>query len=469
MEENECGMKSGNHGTIVTALLVFLMVFPLNSRQAFAAAPEPDTAFNRQFRREIGGWIAADATYSILLPDGKTLWLFGDTFLGKVNPDNSIVPGAKMIRNSAVIQEGDSLRTLYGGTAASPSDFIPTDNPDSTWYWPEHGLVYDDTLRIFAVNFRKDPDAPPGFQFAFAGNDMASFTWPGLSFIHARPVAAHAVNGVYYGPRILADSAWYYIYGRRDESEGSNLPYAHVARAPLEGLMGPWEYFNGSGWDIDPASSVPMHDQPVSQQFCVSTYLGKYILLSQEIWLSAKIYTYTSNSPSGPWSNKKLIYTTPETSGDVFTYNAYAHPQFDHDRELLVSYNVNGDFFSIFSNVEIYRPRFIRVPYMNLDYDFWAPVNVPGIGSPDPGPGITAYPNPFSDRVHFPLELPVAGRVVVELYDSQGRLLDLYLDEYLLAGTHRKDLVTGDLPGGLYYYKIRFGDKSYGGYLIKTE
>jgi len=71
------------------------------------------------FRKDIGGWIAADATYSIYLPDGRTLWLFGDTFIGEVEEDNSIAPGVVMIRNSAVIQDGDSLRTLYGGTPAA--------------------------------------------------------------------------------------------------------------------------------------------------------------------------------------------------------------------------------------------------------------------------------------------------------------------------------------------------------------
>src|SRR5207244_1521048 len=31
------------------------------------------------------GWTGADGTYSVPLPDGRTAWLFSDTFLGPVN------------------------------------------------------------------------------------------------------------------------------------------------------------------------------------------------------------------------------------------------------------------------------------------------------------------------------------------------------------------------------------------------
>ncbi|MEE4608513.1 MAG: DUF5005 domain-containing protein, partial [Desulfobacteraceae bacterium] len=52
-----------------------------------AAAPDP--FFNRLFARTGGGWTGGDGTLSVPLGDGRTLWLFGDSFLGKVNPDGS--------------------------------------------------------------------------------------------------------------------------------------------------------------------------------------------------------------------------------------------------------------------------------------------------------------------------------------------------------------------------------------------
>jgi hypothetical protein len=251
----------------ITVILLCLVSFVLSR------ATEPDTAFQNQFRKEIGGWIAADATFSILLPDGRTLWLFGDTFIGEVDENNAIVPGSRLIRNSGVIQDGETLQSLFNGTRANPSDLMLTPYPDSTWYWPEHGLVENDTLRIFAAKFRKDPDGPPGFQFAHAGNDITNFTYPDLQFINSVPIKCHAMNNVLYGDRVLIDSGFVYIYGRKSDETLYNLPFPHVARAPLDSLMVQnWEFYTGSAWSAEPSESKRINNFQVSQQYSVSTY-----------------------------------------------------------------------------------------------------------------------------------------------------------------------------------------------------
>lgn len=427
---------------------------------------DPDTAFNNQFRKEIGGWIAADATYSIYLPDGSTLWLFGDTFIGEVDENNAIVPGAKFIRNSAVLQEGETLTTLFSGTRQDPGDFIPTPHPDSTWYWPEHGLVEGDSLRIFLAKFRHNPEGPPGFQFEHAGNDIGTFTYPGLDFVHATPVEASFQNGVLYGDRILEDTTHLYIYGRKSDPE-FNIPYPHAARAPVGKLMEQeWEFYDGTGWSHDPAATGRINNFQVSQQYSVSTYNGKYILLTQDIWLSPKIYTFTSSSPVGPWKNQRLIYTTPESAGDVFTYNAYVHPQFDENREMLVSYNVNGDFWSIFSNVEIYRPRFVRIPYMNLDYAFWPT----GFRDVRAGSQIEArlFPNPVTGPAVIHLLLHTPDHVTIDLLDISGRILSTKEFPGLTAGAHQIELQLAHLENGAYLFRIGSGRTRHLLQMIKT-
>ena len=425
-----------------------------------AGAVETDSAFHNQFRQEIGGWIAADATYSIYLPDGRTLWLFGDTFIGEVDENNAIIPGSKFIRNSAVIQDGELLETLFTGSRTNPSDFILTLHPDSTWYWPDHGVVDDDTLRIFLAKFRTDPDGPPGFNFEHAGNDIANFTWPELEFINTVPIRSHPENGVFYGDRILEDSGILYIYGRRYDDPEWNIPYPHVARAEKGDLIKQeWEYYNGQEWSADPLETKRINDFQVSQQYSVSTYRGKYILLTQDIWLSPNIYSFTSDSPVGPWGSKRLVYTTPETEQDMFTYNAYAHPQFDQDAKLLVSYNTNGDFWSIFQNVELYRPRFIRVPYMNMDYDFWP--NGLEATSSEMGFRSSIYPNPAKDRALLTMELPAPAMVSIELLDMNGRVLQTIPPENYNQGIHSHTLDMNLLPAGIYMCKIAFNAETH--------
>lgn len=427
-------------------------------------ATEPDSAFNAMFRQEIGGWIAADATYSIFLPDGRTLWLFGDTFIGKVH-GVSIVSGSKFIRNSGVIQDGDQLNTLFTGTREDPTAFILTAHPDSTWYWPEHGVVENDSLYIFVSKFHHKDNGSEGFNFEQIGQDMAVFTYPGLDFERTTPVVAHAINEVIYGDRVLVDTGYSYIYGRRSDPE-YNIPYPHVARAANgEVRLQEWEYYTGTGWSSDPAATGRMNSFQVSQQYSVSTYRGRYILLTQDIWLSPEIYSFTSATPVGPWINKRRIYTTPETGGSTFTYNAYVHPQFDRGGEMLMSYNVNGDFWSIFSNVEIYRPRFLRVPYMNLDFAFW-PNSVDEDGTPGRG-DMRIYPNPTAHDATLLFASDHFGEATIRLLDISGKVVSDDISAGIAPGENRVHLQTGSLEEGIYFCRITIRSETHTVPIIK--
>ena len=95
-------------------------------------------------------------------------------------------------------------------------------------------------------------------------------------------------------------------------------------------------------------------------------YDDKYVLLTQRRAQQAgDIWSYTADSPTGPWSNKKLLYETQEQKDpELFTYNAMAHPQFvNDDNELLICYNINSyNLQRPFYDVKSYRPVFLRIP-----------------------------------------------------------------------------------------------------------
>src|SRR5690606_13852328 len=132
-------------------------------------------------------------------------------------------------------------------------------------------------------------------------------------------------------------------------------------------LYDSWEYFDGSDWSSNSADAVKMAGLAgvaISSQFNVFKLNGKYVLLTQEKQFgSGEIYTFIADNPQGPWYNKQLLYTTDEqhTQG-LFTYNAMAHPQFEKDGMILISYNVNTeDFEQQHDDVSTYRPRFLWV------------------------------------------------------------------------------------------------------------
>ncbi len=430
-------------------IIPFLIGF-FSFNTAFADA-EPDSVFNSLFRTENGGWVAGDATYSVYLPDGRTLWLFGDSFIGIANEDSSLATGARMIRNCGIIQEGNTLTALYQGTFDDPDDFVTTTNPDSTWYWPEHGIVENDTLKIIFSEFGTT-EGTPGWNFEYRDAWVLLFSYPEIEFLDQIKLPYFELNGVMYGDRIIPDGDYTYVYGRKEEDPEYHIPDAHIARYADNILSGNWEFYDGNNWVTNAGSSSKIMSHPVSQQFGVFAHQDKYVLITQEIWFGKKIYSLVANNPEGPWSNLKTLYETPHPFPDMFTYNAYPHPQFNENNELLISYNSNGDFWTIFSNVELYRPKFIRVPYTDIHYSFDpTDVETNSVGN---APVVVAYPNPAKDRISFRVKTTVAEKTSLVIYNSTGQQVKTS-SVFLSPGINKIETNLDDLTPGLYYYTIR--------------
>jgi len=432
-------------------VFTLLLLSLLASFTWLEAQVTPDPDFNALLRKYNGGWIAGDATFSIALPDGRTLWLFGDSFIGTVNPDSSIVTGSHFIRNCAVIQDGDSMRSLHGGSFASPVEFLPSSDPDSVWYWPEHGLVENDTLKIFFSEFIITTGVP-GWNFKYTSGYLASYSYPGIEYINKTKIPYYDLNKVCYGNAVMVDNGFTYIYGRKETDTVHHFSYPHVARVPVGNILAPWQFFNGSSWVSDPAASYRIGNVTVSQQYGFFRQDNKYVMINQDIWLSPKIYSYTSITPQGPLNNKVLLYQTPILYPTTFTYNAFPHRQFTSEGELLVSYNTNGDFWQIFNNVEIYRPMFIRVPLNMIDPNFPTGMMDPPAPSAVPFRLFQNNPNPVESTTTIRLELNKPQFISLEIKDLSGNSLYSVLNQELQPGMHSITLDLSMLKSGVYCF-----------------
>lgn len=413
-----------------------------------------DTAFNSTIRKVNGGWIAGDATFSIALPGQKTLWLFGDSFIGTVKPDNSLVSGAKMIRNCTVLQDGDSMRAIFGGTFQNPKSFVSTSNESSDWYWPEHGFMENDTLKIFLSEF-VTASGPAGFNFKYKAAVLARFTYPDIVLIDLVKLPYFDINKVCYGNSIVVENGYTYIFGRKENDTVSHIAYPHVARVPAGNILAPWEFCNGISWSVSPNETQRISVVAVSQQYGVFKLNNKYIIINQEIWLSSKIYSYTSNHIEGPWNNKVLLYNTPILFANVFTYNAFPHPQFNTGDGLLISYNSNGNFADIFKNVEVYRPRFIRVPFTMMDPTYVSVAEYPQKNIiPDAVILYQNYPNPAEATTKIKFAVTKKSFVSLHLNTIEGKEIKSYYNTILDPGLYNFDLDLQDLKPGVYYYGI---------------
>jgi hypothetical protein len=321
----------------------------------------PDRFYNDLFTRRDGGWTGGDGTRSVALPDGRILWLFGDTFLGTVRPDRSRPRAAPMVRNTFVVQSGDTLVTLHGGTAASPQAFV-TPQERGSWYWPTDGLVEGNRLIVFLPRFTAIGQGM--WDWRWNGTDIGTFSLPELRL--EKITAAVAVNRVIYGTAILEDADGTYIYGIEDLQSAK---YVHIAKTSSGRFDDAWEFWNGDGWTFDPLVSKRLFSG-AALQFSVFKTGGRYVLITSDNRnpFDSAIVAYVSPSPIGPWSLRSFLFRPPEAKGDIVAYNALAHPHLSPPDRLLISYNLNHirDPNAVYQNADDYRPRFILINHKEL-------------------------------------------------------------------------------------------------------
>lgn len=326
---------------------------------------KPANKFNALFNRYGNGWTGGDATYSVALPDGRTVWMFGDSFLDTVYADYSR-PSSSLIRNTFMVQAGPTMTTLCGNTIDAPQALVDTDNPFDEWYWPGDGTVIGENLYVFFMYFIRTGGG--GFDFAYVRTDLVTFSLPTIT--ETSRTTVYTNNDILWGASILEDGGYIYVYGAE---QAFLTKYAHVSRYPATNITAAPEFWNGTSWvTTEPATNVGRLEKqsglPVetSAQFAVFYSGGKYRLVTQEDLFSPNIYTWEATAATGPWKKRQTVYVTPETGGDNWTYNAFVHPQFTAgDGYILLSYNENStNFLDLFADARIYRPKFIYFKYL---------------------------------------------------------------------------------------------------------
>ena len=67
---------------------------------------------------------------------------------------------------------------------------------------------------------------------------------------------------------------------------------------------------------------------------------------------------------------------------------------------------------------------------------------------------VSNYPNPFATETTVRYELPARADVRVSVFDYLGRRLRIYDEGSRNPGAHMLQLTFGDLPNGVYLYKV---------------
>jgi len=317
------------------------------------AVVDPD-ALTAEFAAMTGtGWTGGDASLSARLPDGRTAWLFGDTFIGGVDATGRRDRSAPLVRNSIVVQgRNGAMRTITAHDPGGPCALIAGSGRND-WYWPGPAIAARGVLQVLMAHIARTGPGP--WDFKAIGTSLAIFQLPQLTLLSLTPLAVPP--GTNMASAIATTGHHTYIYGTRDTDPSPKTVY--VARTQAGELRAPWRYWTGHRWNANPSSATPIANG-VSDQFSVLRTGRGWMLISQ-VPMSRDIVAYHAHAPQGTWTRTGRIARIPAIPHAI-TYNATVHPEFSSNSTLILGYSVNADQWDrIFTDAALYRPRFMEI------------------------------------------------------------------------------------------------------------
>jgi len=311
-----------------------------------APAPNLDALFDRA-----DGWIGADGAYSIVLSPKRTLWLFSDTWVGKIRDGRRT--DATIVNNTVGMQEGAGGRVTFSiarGPDGKPmAVIVPADGRG--WFWLQAGVADRGRLSLFLNQVEKTDDKSV-FGFRSVGlwlGTLANADQPPESW---RIEQMKMPNTVFSENRMLAWGAAalrvgddLHVYGT-DERRGKGLPNRQmvIARVPAASVsdFASWRYLRDGSWGEDFRNPSPLVGGMASE-YSVTPFGNRYLAVYTAEGLSPRIIGRTADHPWGQWSVPAVLYECPEMARDkkLFCYGAKAHPSLSSGQELIVSYIVN--------------------------------------------------------------------------------------------------------------------------------
>jgi hypothetical protein len=322
------------------------------------------------------GWTGGDSTFSVRLPDGDLLWLFSDTFLGPLNADGTRPVTAPLVNSTFVRQDGSSMTTIQGGTAANPEAIMPPPEANH-WYWLGDGMISriggTDYLQVIFQEYYRFGDGD--WDWAFTQNVVATFSLSNLKDplrVEELPSEAGAWGSALL-PASQSGDGYTYVYGLADAPTNKKQRIARVHGTDLSNTA-KWQYWTPDGWTAY-ESDTGIGLNGIANEYSVTKWNGQFLLVSQDstVAFSNKVYAYTSCSPAGPFTNQSLVYAMPETGmfgppyydERIFAYNPHVHQTLSSGNTFRLSYNVNtfdsrmSAEGSHYRDPSIYKPRFI--------------------------------------------------------------------------------------------------------------
>jgi hypothetical protein len=312
-------------------------------------------------------WTGGMLDQSVVLPDGRTLWIFGNTYLGTVAKNGSRAATTPTVANSYVVQaknKGALGATLLG--AGKTALFKPTE--PGHFYEPATAIVEKGKLYqvLWLMANGSLPERVDVATVALPSLKVESITtMPYVNYIPTAQTSAQFYPPI-WGGSIVTDGKYDYVYGYENTNAGF-AGFIHVSRIPVGQLASASpEYWNGTAWGPVPVTSARLFGgaQVGTRSFTVTKTAKGFRALTQG-HTQTGIYEWSSPSPTGKWLLAANVYTfkeeaTNKAAGFGPQNSAPTRlPQYETKGNQLVFAYLNDGGPDRVSHVKKYRPVFL--------------------------------------------------------------------------------------------------------------
>ncbi len=362
-------------------LLFSVVACVLVTASAHASAKPCDAKFAPESGKS-AGWQGADAAYSIPLPDGRDVWIFGDTLYGTHRFVNGNEP--RMVHNSIAIStcDGGHWKLHYflrHDRSGQPVSFFSPADP-AHWYWALDGFYANGDLWVTLLCIRHPATfAPAGMDFESCGSDLAQISGldrdPAHWQVTVHPLVPDGVKA-YPSATTVVHNGYAYLFALYEKGTRP----LQVTRIPLAGLQDPAAHLEYLGVDnawhtgFDPALAKDVISQG-SAELSIRYHpeLEQWLAVSFDpATFSDRIILRTAADLAGPWTDARdatVLYHVPEMQAgpnhdqNIFCYAGKEHPELEVPGDIVFTYVCNTFFPSeLVTHTDIYSPKVIREP-----------------------------------------------------------------------------------------------------------
>lgn len=322
-----------------------------------------DSSMTDLFRQTQGITAGVGAT-SLVLNDGRVLWLYGASHLNDYDAGSGKIACNANLHSAGVVQStSNTFLTLNTGS----QDFIPS-NQTNTWFTPLHAYQFLDTVFVFC---KKEGVV------TVPGTYIAKYHFPSMQYIRTDSIPTSSYT---FGYSVVSDTAtgFCYVFGlnQPNTSTKNNL---YVARFLLNNPHSPWIYYNKDTW-LNVASGATAITQIPGENFSIRKVRGKYILLTQQAGKACNtgtaLYSSIGAEAWGPFNNPVTLHQIGDKLNGItpITFGACLHTAWlNADNEILITYSLDGYSPCVntcnngLDNPDFYRQKALRVSLRNID------------------------------------------------------------------------------------------------------